>query len=132
MRKADSAAVASCGSYEGCSSRVGLGSCGCDTEQLQVSAALGIPYAYLSNDMIKANYCNARLALLEFRRRTEAYQHAVMVWQLCRRVWARWMDTAVLAGALAIPGYEANCRQYRGCSWLPPKWDWVDPLKCIS
>ena len=96
---------------------------------LQVSAALGIPYAYLSNDMIKANYSNARLALLEFRRRTEAWQHAVMVWQLCRQVWARWMDSAVLAGALAISDYERNRRQYLGCSWLPPKWDWVDPLK---
>ncbi|QLH37849.1 MAG: phage portal protein [Defluviicoccus sp.] len=96
---------------------------------LQVSAALGIPYAYLSNDMIKANYSNARLALLEFRRRTEAYQHAVMVWQLCRQVWARWMDSAVLAGALAIPGYEANRRGDQSCAWLPPKWDWVDPLK---
>ena len=96
---------------------------------LQVSAALGVPYAYLSNDMIKANYSNARLALLEFRRRTEAYQHAVMVWQLCRRVWARWMDTAVLAGALDLSGYEANRRVYQACAWLPPKWDWVDPLK---
>jgi len=96
---------------------------------LQVSAALGIPYAYLSNDMIRANYSNARLALLEFRRRTEAYQHAVIVWQLCRRVWARWMDTAVLAGSLDLPGYEANRRAYLACSWLPPKWDWVDPLK---
>jgi capsid protein len=67
---------------------------------LQVSAALGVPYAYLSNDMLKANYSNSRLALLEFRRRIEAYQHAVIVWQLGRRVWARWMDTAVLAGAL--------------------------------
>jgi lambda family phage portal protein len=96
---------------------------------LQVSAALGIPYAYLSNDMIKANYSNARLALLEFRRRTEAWQHAVMVWQLCRQVWARWMDTVVLAGALDLPGYERTRRAYLGCSWLPPKWDWVDPLK---
>ncbi len=96
---------------------------------LQVSAALGIPYAYLSNDMIKANYSNARLALLEFRRRTEAWQHAVMVWQLCRPVWTRWMDTAVLAGALGILGYEADRRSYLACSWLPPKWDWVDPLK---
>ena len=32
---------------------------------LQVSAALGVPYAYLSNDMLKANYSNSRLALLE-------------------------------------------------------------------
>ncbi len=96
---------------------------------LQVSAALGIPYAYLSNDMLKANYSNSRLALLEFRRRIEAYQHAVMVWQICRRVWARWLDTAVVSGALALPGYEQQRRAYLGCSWLPPKWDWVDPLK---
>ena len=73
---------------------------------LQVSAALGVPYAYLSNDMLKANYSNSRLALLEFRRRTEAYQHAVIVWQLCRQVWARWMDTAVLAGALNPADYD--------------------------
>lgn len=96
---------------------------------LQVSAALGIPYAYLSNDMLKANYSNSRLALLEFRRRIEAYQHSVMVWQICRRVWARWLDTAVMAGAIALPDYEQQRRTWLGCSWLPPKWDWVDPLK---
>jgi lambda family phage portal protein len=96
---------------------------------LQVSAALGVPYAYLSNDMLKANYSNSRLALLEFRRRIEAYQHAVIVWQFCRQVWARWMDTAVLAGALDLPGYDRRRREYLACGWLPPKWDWVDPLK---
>jgi lambda family phage portal protein len=96
---------------------------------LQVSAALGIPYAYLSNDMVRANYSNSRLALLEFRRRVEAYQHAVMVWQLCRRVWVRWMDTAVMAGALDLPDYEERRRDWIACTWLPPRWDWVDPLK---
>ena len=96
---------------------------------LQVSAALGIPYAYLSNDMVRANYSNSRLALLEFRRRVEAYQHAVMVWQLCRRVWQRWLDVAVFSSALDLPGYDRQRREYAACSWLPPKWDWVDPLK---
>ncbi|MCB1378581.1 MAG: phage portal protein [Alphaproteobacteria bacterium] len=96
---------------------------------LQVSAALGVPYAYLSNDMLKANYSNSRLALLEFRRRIETYQHAVMVWQFCRQVWARWMDTAVMAGALDLSAYEKRRREYLACSWLPPKWDWVDPMK---
>jgi lambda family phage portal protein len=96
---------------------------------LQVSAALGVPYAYLSNDMLRANYSNSRLALLEFRRRIEAYQHAVMVWQMCRQVWARWMDTSVLAGVLDIPHYQQGRREYLACNWLPPKWDWVDPLK---
>lgn len=96
---------------------------------LQVSAALGLPYAYLSNDMLKANYSNSRLALLEFRRRVEAWQHAVMVHQLCRRVWARWLDTAVLAGALELPGYERRRREHQACAWLPPRFEWVDPQK---
>ncbi|MCI0736389.1 MAG: hypothetical protein L0Y50_08995 [Beijerinckiaceae bacterium] len=88
-----------------------------------------MPYAYLSNDMLKANYSNSRLALLEFHRRIEAYQHAVFVWQLCRQVWARFMDTAVFAGAFNLPDYETRRREYLACSWLAPKWDWVDPMK---
>ena len=96
---------------------------------LQISAALGVPYAYLSNDMLKANYSNSRLALLEFRRRIEAWQHAVMVHQLCRAVWQRWMDMAVMSGGLVIPGYEKSRAIPQACSWLPPKWDWVDPMK---
>jgi len=52
-----------------------------------------------------------------------------MVFQLCRRVWSRWMDMAVMAGAADISDYEANRRDHIACSWLPPKWDWVDPLK---
>jgi hypothetical protein len=52
-----------------------------------------------------------------------------MVWQLCRRVWARLMDTALIAGVLELPSYYERRREYLSCSWLPPKWDWVDPLK---
>ena len=52
-----------------------------------------------------------------------------MVWQLCRRVWQRWLDVAVFSGALELPGYDRNRRDYAACAWLPPRWDWVDPLK---
>ena len=99
---------------------------------LQVAAALGLPYANLTADMLKANYSNTRAALLEFRRRVEAFQHSVLVYQLCRPVWAKWMDVAVLSGALDIPGYAQNRREYLGTDWLPPRWDWVDPLKDIK
>lgn len=98
---------------------------------LQVAAALGLPYANLSADMLKANYSNTRAALLEFRRRAEAFQHSVIVFQLCRAVWARWMDMAVLSGSLTLPDFEAQRRDYQSCNWLPPRWDWVDPLKDI-
>jgi lambda family phage portal protein len=96
---------------------------------LQIAAATGVPYAYVSGDMLKANYSNSRLALLEFRRRVEAWQHAVMAFQMCRRVWERWMDMAVLAGSLNLRGYDVKRTDYLACDWLPPKWDWVDPLK---
>lgn len=96
---------------------------------LQISAALGIPYPYIANDMVKGNFSNSRLALIEFRRRVSAWQHSVMVFQLCRPVYARWMDTAVLSGALALPRYETNRARLLTADWLPTKWDWVDPLK---
>ncbi|OYU37559.1 MAG: phage portal protein [Pseudorhodobacter sp. PARRP1] len=96
---------------------------------LQISAALGIPYGYLSNDGAKGNFSNSRLSLIEFRRRVSAWQHSVMVFQMCRPVWARFMDTAVLAGALKLPGYDRRRAEYLACNWLPTKWDWVDPLK---
>jgi lambda family phage portal protein len=96
---------------------------------LQISAALGIPYPYLANDMVKGNFSNSRLALIEFRRRVSAWQHSVMAYQLCRPVYARWMDAAVLSGALSLPGYEANRARLLAADWLPTKWDWVDPLK---
>lgn len=99
---------------------------------LQVSAALGMPYANVTADMVKANYSNTRAALLEFRRRIEAFQHSVMVYQLCRVVWAKWLDAAVLSKAILLPDYEQRRRDYLGCHWLPPRWDWVDPLKDIK
>jgi capsid protein len=52
-----------------------------------------------------------------------------MVYQLCRAVWTRWMDTAVLAGAINLPGYATDRRAYLACDWLPTKWDWIDPAK---
>ena len=99
---------------------------------LQISAALGIPYGYLTNDTAKGNFSNTRIALLEFRRRISAWQHGVLVFQLCRAVWVRWMDMAVLSGALELPGYDSQRRRYQACAWLPTKWDWVDPMKDAS
>jgi lambda family phage portal protein len=99
---------------------------------LQIAAALGVPYGYLTGDTAKGNFSNTRISLIEFRRRISAWQHGVLVYQLCRAVWVRWMDTAVLSGALDLPGYESQRRQYQTCAWLPTKWDWIDPMKDAS
>jgi capsid protein len=35
----------------------------------------------------------------------------------------------VLAGALDLPGFASSPAEYLAVKWIPPKWDWVDPLK---
>jgi capsid protein len=42
------------------------------------------------------------------------------------------MEAAVLAGGLDLPGFAAAPARWRAVQWIPPRWDWVDPLKDIQ
>jgi len=99
---------------------------------LSVSASLGLPYHLVTGDVRQANYSSLRAELVEFRRRVEQLQHGVVAHQLCRPVWARWLETAVLSGALEILDFARSPARYRPVNWIPPRWDWVDPLKDIQ
>jgi lambda family phage portal protein len=99
---------------------------------LAVSASLGLPYHLVTGDVRQANYSSLRAELVEFRRRVEQLQHGVIAHQLCRPVWARWLETAVLSGALELPDFVRSPARYRPVNWIPPRWDWVDPLKDIQ
>jgi lambda family phage portal protein len=94
-----------------------------------VAAAMGITYEMLTGDLTQVNYSSIRAGLLEFRRRCEALQHGVIVHQLCRPIWRAWMDQAALEGALDLPGYRKDKRQYQSAKWIPQGWSWVDPQK---
>ena len=96
---------------------------------LAVSASLGLPYHLVTGDVRQANYSSLRAELVEFRRRVEQLQHGVIAFQLCRPVWQRWIDAAVLAGALEASSPSGALRPVQ---WIPPRWDWVDPLKDIQ
>ena len=91
---------------------------------LAVSASLGLPYHLVTGDVRQASL---RAELVEFRRRIGQLQHGVMAHQLCRPIWRRWLETAVLSGAL-----DADPVTARPVQWIPPRWDWVDPLKDIQ
>ena len=94
-----------------------------------VAAAMGITYEMLTGDLTQVNYSSIRAGLLEFRRRCEVLQHGVIVHQLCRPIWRAWMDQAVLEGAIDLPGYRKDKRQYQSAKWIPQGWSWVDPQK---
>ena len=94
-----------------------------------VATAAGVTYEQLSGDLTQVNYSSIRAGLLEFRRRCEIIQHAVVVHQLCRPVWREWMRTAVLAGALKAPGFASDPAPWLTVKWIPQGWQWVDPEK---
>ena len=95
----------------------------------RVCAALGLPYAGVTGDMVKANYGNQRAAMIEARRRGEAVQKGVIIVQFCLPVFRAFMDYAHIGGALNFDGYADNPRGYLQMDWIPPRWMWIDPLK---
>lgn len=96
---------------------------------LAIAAALGVPYTNVTGDLKAANYSSIRAGTVEFRRRLDQFQHATLVYQLCRPIWKRWIETAALSGALKLPGIALNPAKYMAVKWITPKWEWVDPLK---
>ena len=96
-----------------------------------IAVGLGITYEQLTSDLTGVNYSSIRAGLIEFRRRCTMLQHQVLVYQLCRPVWQRWLELAVLSGAIPINlgDFQKNRRAYLAAKWIPQGWDWVDPLK---
>ncbi|MBF0153248.1 MAG: phage portal protein [Magnetococcales bacterium] len=107
------------GSYEAFQYRTLLACC----------SAMGVPYTNVTGDLRQANYSSLREGKIEFRRRVEQFQFNTLIFQLCRPVWNRWIHEVALSGVLDLPGYASNPSTYRQVKWIPPKWDWVDPLK---
>lgn len=98
---------------------------------LRAACGFGGTYSGMTGDLRQTSYGSIRAGLLAFRRKIESQQHNIMVFQFCRPVWLRWFADAVLYGALKISAtaYLAAPRTFTMVKWIPPKWDWVDPLK---
>jgi lambda family phage portal protein len=95
----------------------------------EIAAGLGIPAHVLSGDLTQANYSSLRAGLVEWRRRVEALQHGVVVFQFCRPVWRNWLLLRALSGAADMQGYFAAPARYESARWITPRFDWIDPLK---
>ena len=90
-----------------------------------IAVGMGITYEQLTGDLSNVNYSSIRAGLVEFRRRIAEIQHHLMVFQLCRPVWNKWFEMAVLAHKLPLD----VCPDVK---WIPQGFDWVDPLKDLK
>ena len=91
-----------------------------------IAVGMGITYEQLTGDLTNVNYSSIRAGLIEFRRRCATLQHHVMVFQFCRPVWNRWIELALLSGALPSQDKDTSIKDVK---WIPQGFDWVDPLK---
>jgi len=97
---------------------------------MDVARGMGITYDQLTGDLTQVNYSSIRAGLLEFRRALTMKMHKTLIYQFCRPIIQKWLDTAVLVGKVDIPGYAENKRKYyRGISWQSDPWQWIDPYK---
>ncbi|GAA0303418.1 phage portal protein [Rhodovulum strictum] len=96
----------------------------------EIAAGLGLMYEQLSGDLSQANYSSARFGLLEFRRRAEMLQRTLIEGQLLRPLWRHWIGWKALAGEISPE--DATAPDYRAVRFVPPGWQWVDPLKEVN
>lgn len=98
----------------------------------EVAAGLGMPPFVLTGRLGEVNFSSARVGLVQFRRRIEALQYSTIVHQMCRPVWQRFVTWMILTGRYNAPDFEANPRKYFKVNWIPPKNEWLDPLKDVT
>jgi len=99
---------------------------------MDLARGWGITYDQLTGDLSEVNYSSIRAGLLEFRRAIQQEQNKTIIFQFCRPIVQRWLNSAVLAGKLSIPDFVKNKRRYyRGVTWQAQPWPWIDPYKDI-
>lgn len=96
-----------------------------------VAAGTGTSYEAISKDYSQSNYSSSRMALLSERDNWRVIQDW-FIRNFHKKVFAAWLDMAVLANEIAIPDYEMNRDRYLKVRWMPRGWAWIDPTKEVS
>ncbi|MDP3720774.1 MAG: phage portal protein [Acidobacteriota bacterium] len=95
--------------------------------------AVGVPYEVVTGDLRNLNDRIMRVLLAEFRRRIQAWQHQIIGFQLCRRVWLAWLNAAFLAGKLPFPNsYLADPTPFTKVKWMPQGWAYLHPVQDVE
>ncbi len=93
-----------------------------------IAAGWGVPYELLTGDYAGTNDRIMRVILNVFYRELETQQDH-FVTQILQPIYAAWLNTAVLRGALSIPGYFNDPSVWQRCEWRPHAWSYVNPLQ---
>lgn len=96
-----------------------------------LSTGLGCTYEQMTGDLKEVNFSSIRAGLMEFQRRARIIQRLV-IFQLCRPVWHKWMATAILVGTLQAENFAYQPHEHRRVIWQPPGWQYVNPSQEVA
>jgi lambda family phage portal protein len=88
-----------------------------------VAAGLGVTYEALTGDLSRVNFSSARMGRMEMDRNISAWQHLMIIPQMCQPI-GRWAMEAMDAAQVTPRGAQ-------GFDWVPPHRVLVDPTREI-
>lgn len=91
-----------------------------------IAASLNVSYSSLTYDLSTENYSSARIGLLNERDYWRTIQHW-FIRRLHERVYAKWLEAALLSGALQLGTKSAV--PFQSVMFRPRGFQWVDPQK---
>lgn len=97
-------------------------------QQRLIASGQGLSYEGTSRDLSGVNYSAARQGLIEDDG-TYGIERKSLIQHVLREVYATFVVSAVLSGALAIPDFWARKQEYLRHEWVPPGRRWIDPVK---
>lgn len=95
-----------------------------------IAVSCGMTYEQLTSDWTGMNDRTYRASMLEYGRLVEQLQR-VVIHQLCRPVWRRFVQLARLSGAWAPPDGVSERDIYR-CEWMPPARGHIHPVQEVE
>jgi len=98
---------------------------------LGIAAGLGVPYELVTGDYKEINDRIWRSLINQYRRRIEQEQQ-IFIKQVCRPIWHAFVDAAVLAGAVDVPGYAHAPQRWRRAEWRTQAWPHIHPLQDVQ
>ncbi len=93
-----------------------------------VAISTGVTYELLTGDYTGINYSNLRGIRNDFMKMIAPLQQR-HIRNFSKPVFAAFMESAVMAGRLQLPGFLANPRPWLAAQWQPPGVESIDPLR---
>lgn len=100
-----------------------------------ISAAWGVAYNGLANDLEGVNFSSIRAGVLDERDEWLVVQNWFINTVLIP-VFENWLESALLSGAITLPSGKAlpaeKLPKFNAHVWQGRRWQWVDPLKDVE